>query len=84
MREVCAACGKPMGAGFVDPLLQPAPSVETVDTKPAAQKQSASQDILSLARGRLAQLEIEIAALDTKRREAEMLRRMIAAAEPLN
>jgi hypothetical protein len=40
-----------------------------------------SADVLLHAKTRLAELDMEIGALDAKRAEAEMLRRMIAAAE---
>ena len=83
--DACSDCGRALAQAFADPLLQtveiaPAPA----ETRPRVQAQPAPTDVLSLAKSRLAQLETELEALAGKQREADMLRRMIAAATPPN
>src|SRR5689334_1110630 len=82
LREACAECGKPLDSSAPDPLLTETVVATTVGKPRNDVDQPA--DILTLAKSRLAQIERELSALEAKRNEAAMLRRMIAAAEPPN
>lgn len=88
MVTVCSVCGRPLEEEFADTLLQTAETSTGVsgvtEPRPRATQPSPPTDVLSLAKSRLAQLETELEALAEKQREANMLRRMIAAATPPN
>lgn len=82
---VCSECGRPFDGQFADPLLQVVEATSAAhEPRPRPSVQPAATDVLGLAKSRLAQLEAELEAVNAKQREADMLRRMIAAATPPN
>lgn len=81
MVEACSACGKDVDQAAQARLR----AIASASGEPAPASVSTKQettDVVGMIRERLQRLESEIESMDAKRREADMLRRMLAAAEP--
>lgn len=84
MLDCCPHCLTVLAGSSEATDAAPAPIAASIAAvAPTITKQKPT-DVLTLARARLETLEIELASYEDKRREADMLRRMIAAASEPN
>jgi len=81
----CPSCTTPMAYAeascVVTPQLEVVQPEPRILPAPAGVREVKKSDIVAMVRSRLSELEIEIADLDTKRAEADMLRKMLGVVE---